>query len=61
MALIFIAHQYTNISLAISQYILKGETVDNVELIKNGFRLEMGKITTRIHSMNLTLVDQMLP
>ena len=61
MALIFIAHQYTNISLATSQYILKGETVDSVEWIKNGFRFEMGKITTRIHPMKLTLVDQMLP
>ena len=61
MALIFIAHKYTNVSLAISQYLLKGETVDTGELIKKGFRLEMENLTTRIHSMERTLVDQMLP
>jgi hypothetical protein len=61
MALIFIAHKYTNVGLTISQYYLKVKTVDTGELIKKGFRLEMGKIASRIHSMNLTLVDQMLP
>ena len=43
MALIFIAHKYTNVGLTISQYYLKVKTVDTGELIKKGFRLEMGK------------------
>ena len=46
-------HEYTNISLAISQYLLKCETVDTGELIKKGIQIWNGKFNYK-SSLNET-------